>query len=393
MRTSHRPYVAIVSLLVWNGILQTLHGQGIANQTNIFIDDGVEVHVQGDVTSEGFIQNQGSFFVDGNWTNTNVYQGLGSITLYGGQQQTFYNNKNAVYDLIVDGSGPKIIQGKVVITKSLALNLGIVTVADPDTLYISDGATVTGSSRSFVDGAVTHEGTGYKFFPIGTNGNYYPVELIDVTGINVATEMEAFDNVPSTDLPPSSTIYSTVYWQRKDIRGTFLNSPLSLGYTIPDNYGDRHALEIFQAQTLTSPFAPLGKIAVSYDADIDKITSGTDATENIFVIGETAAPGGLPGEFYLSTSLSPAAADPDNRLVKVFGNQLVEENFQFIVYNRWGLKVYESKSLVDMITIGWDGHQQGNNDALPSGAYPYFFRATTKAGGLIERKGIVSIVR
>jgi hypothetical protein len=121
MRCSHRPYVAVVSLLVWNGILHTLYGQGITNQTNIFIDDGVEVHVEGDVASGGFIQNQGGFFVDGNWTNTNVYQGLGSITLYGGQQQTFNNNKNAVYDLIIDGSGPKIIQGKVVITKSLTL--------------------------------------------------------------------------------------------------------------------------------------------------------------------------------------------------------------------------------------------------------------------------------
>ena len=55
--------------------------------------------------------------------------------------------------------------------------------------------------------------------------------------------------------------------------------------------------------------------------------------------------------------------------------------------------VFEAGSLADMISVGWDGRQQPSGEMLPSGAYPYFFRATSKAGDPLEQKGIISIIR
>ncbi len=47
------------------------HGQ-ISSTSNIYIEDGLEVHAEGDVARAGFIQNQGNLFVTRNWRNTSV---------------------------------------------------------------------------------------------------------------------------------------------------------------------------------------------------------------------------------------------------------------------------------------------------------------------------------
>ncbi|MEJ7643505.1 MAG: gliding motility-associated C-terminal domain-containing protein [Chryseolinea sp.] len=391
---TYRTFFCIALALLGIGRSDIISGQGLFNQTNLYIPQDIDIHVDGDFQNDGFIQNQGNFSLTGNWTNNDVYQGLGTINLLGSTPQNFFNNKNEVHTLVVNGAGPIRIQDRVSVTKILQLSMGIVTVGDEDTLTVANGALITeASSQSYIDGALTHEGTGYKFYPVGKNGGYHPLELLDQAGIDPAVEVEVFENVPNLDMPASGSLFSNVYWQRKTVEGSFLSSPISLGHSIPDNYTDRHALDVFQADALNAPFTPLGRVSVEYGPDIDKVTSGSTASGSFFVIGQLLTPGGLPGQFYLSTSLSPSASDPDNRLVKIFGNQLDEEDFQFIVYNRWGLTVYESNSLADMISRGWDGNQQSSGVMLPSGAYPYFFRAINKSGDRIEQKGIISIIR
>jgi hypothetical protein len=374
------------------GSLSELCAQTITNNTNIYIEDGLEVHVDGDLTNAGFLQNQGNIFVTGNWRNTNVYQGFGIVTLNGIQSQDLWNNKNAVHHLVINGEGRKNIINTLPITNRFDLFSGIVHVSDDDTLLLANGITIGGgSAASYVDGALTHTGTGFKYFPIGKNGGFYPVELSNIAGINPMTELEVQENLPSVDAPPAVTLYSSIYWQRKNIRGTFTGSPLVLGAQVPDDQTNRYVIEILQGEDLSSPFTTVGETSVSFNDEIDKVTTDAAATGKIFVIGQTIPVDGIPGEFYLSTSLSPHASNPDNRVIKVFGNKLVEDSFQLLVYNRWGLVVFETASLHQMIQTGWNGrHKSG--DILPAGAYPFVMRGVTKTGETIEKKGIISIV-
>jgi hypothetical protein len=134
----------------------------------------------------------------------------------------------------------------------------------------------------------------------------------------------------------------------------------------------------------------LGNSRVEYNDPISKVISDNAATDNIFILGESVPLDGIPGEFYLSTSLSPVASNEDNRYARVFGNELAGNDFQFRVFNRWGLMVYESASLTDMISVGWDGRHKG--EYLPSGAYPFILKAVTKTGEVIEKKGVISII-
>lgn len=372
--------------------ISTTHAQLLTNSSNLYVEDGVEIHVDGGVANAGFIQNQGNMFVGADWRNTNVYQGLGIITLNGVTSQDLWNNKNAIHHLVIDGEGRKNIINTLPITSKFDLVSGIVHVSDDDTLLLANGITIGGgSSASYVDGALTHTGTGFKYFPIGKNGGFYPVELTNITGINPITELEAQENLPAIDVPPAVRLYDNVYWQRKTIAGTFTSSPLVLGAQIPDDQTNRYVIEILQGEDLSSPFTSVGTTTVSFNDEVDKVSTDAAATGKIFVVGETIPVDGIPGEFYLSTSLSPHASNSDNRVIKVFGNKLVEDNFQLLVYNRWGLIVFETSSLQQMLLTGWDGrHKSG--DILPAGAYPFVMRGVTKTGETIEKKGIISIV-
>ena len=78
--------------------------------------------------------------------------------------------------------------------------------------------------------------------------------------------------------------------------------------------------------------------------------------------------------------------------MRIFGNQLSEESFHFMVYNRWGLMIYEDRSLSSMMTRGWDGRRHGTGEQLPAGVYPYVLKAKTKTGEWFEAKGVISIV-
>jgi hypothetical protein len=384
-------YLKALVISAFVGLSPYVHGQGLTNQTNIFIPQGIEFHLDGDFTNDGFIQNQGSFFITGNWKNTNVYQGMGRVTLNGDLDQTIYNNKNAVYHFEINGTGRKFVSDRLPVSNRLDLTLGIVNVSDVDTLLIANGASINGgSASSHVNGALTHQGTGYKFFPIGINGGYFPVELLNVSGINPVTEVEVFENIQRQTVPQSVTVFSNKYWQRKTISGTFLGSPLSIGYPIPDQYTNRHVIDILQSDALDNDFAILGNTRVEYNDPIPMVISDNTATRNVFILGESIPPDGIPGQFYLSTTLSPVASNADNRYVKVFGNQLVEDDFQFRVFNRWGLMVYETLSLEGMLHVGWDGRHKG--DYLPSGAYPFILKAVTKSGDVVEKKGVISII-
>lgn len=391
IKTYRRTCFLKVLAIAYIGFLHGASGQSLTNQTNLFVPQALEIHLDGDLVNEGFIQNQGNILVSGDWSNTNIYQGTGTIVLNGSLPQRFFNNRNAVNNFVVDGVGTKIILGLLPITNQLSLSSGIVNVSDADTLLLAGTTTVAGGSpESYIDGAMTFEGVGFKFFPVGKNGGYYPVEMLNISGINPVTEIEVFDDISTISLLGAVTRFSNVYWQRKNISGVFTGSPLSLGYPIPDDYTNRHVIDIMQSDGIDSGFSPLGDVSVEYTAGVDKVTSENSAAGSVFVLGESVPATGIQGEFYLSTSLSPRASNTDNQFVKVFGNRLAEGNFQFHVFNRWGMMVFETTSLTNMITKGWDGRHKG--EYLPTGSYPFILKATTLTGEIVERKGMISII-
>ncbi len=91
-----------------------------------------------------------------------------------------------------------------------------------------------------------------------------------------------------------------------------------------------------------------------------------------------------PVELFIADAFSPNA-DGVNDALFVRGNGVVE--LDFMVYNRWGQKVFESHD----VDQGWDGTFKGK--VLNSEVFVYYIKAKTRNGEEIEMKGDVSLVR
>jgi len=91
-----------------------------------------------------------------------------------------------------------------------------------------------------------------------------------------------------------------------------------------------------------------------------------------------------------STIFSPNAFVPygKNNVFKpvVLFPEAVNE-YQLLVYDRWGQILFESNE----IEIGWDGQKDGRD--IPAGIYPYLIRLVQPNGEVLEDKGMVTLIR
>ena len=56
---------------------------------------------------------------------------------------------------------------------------------------------------------------------------------------------------------------------------------------------------------------------------------------------------------YIPSAFSPNATNLENQTLKVYGENIVEEDFNFQVYTAWGDLIYESSDLMSVREMGW----------------------------------------
>jgi hypothetical protein len=365
----------------------------LTNHTTLYIPESVSVYIDGDLINGNFLQNNGDIHVQGHWQNTRVYQGSGAAHFTGAATQEIFNNHQAIHHIIMNGSGLKRINGTLTVTGTLALTQGIVDVREQDTLRMVSRAQVRGgSSTSHINGALVHEGSGYKYFPIGKNGQYRPAEFLDVKGIDPVLALEVFEHAPDIRATVPVVPDRSVYWKLTTIDGHFETTPVTLSFITngvrhPDHLSILHGVSLNEVFTpaADNTFAPL-------DAYLSKITSSNELNGRYYLLAETVH-GSENNEVYLSTSLSPAAVNPENRSIRIFGDNLGDERFRFQVFNRWGELVFESLSQPAMTEQGWDGRHRETGQLVTSGAYPYLLKAVTSQGNAIQKKGMIIVIQ
>jgi gliding motility-associated-like protein len=356
--------------------------QDIYNNSSIFIPAGLTVYVD-DIRNFGFIQNNGTLEVEGDWENGDIYQGLGTVIL-SGTNQDINNNGQAVQSLLIDGDGAKSLEGKLVINGSIEFASGIFRVGREDTLLVRSGAHVEGgSASSFVEGKLTIEGTGYKFFPVGRKNSYYPITLTQVRGVDPVVEIVAYEDLGDIRTSRELDINYKNFWTQRKISGSYDGSPVMVTYT--NELQRREKMAFVAGREMDKEFDVVEDsgtegqgVAVSKDP-IDQL---------IIAIGKIPAEPITPG--YMSTTLSPNAQDPANRHIRIFGNEMGDSNFSFKVFNRWGDAMFESTSFAAMTSDGWDGRHNGQ--LLPAGAYPYFLSYVDQEGREGRKTGFITIV-
>lgn len=363
----------------------TAPAQGLYNGSSMYV--GATVHVDGDVTNTGTVVNDAYIAFTRDWSCPGDYRGTGALEADGESTQRISHFGHDVFTFIIDGWGPKYIDGKISITKELKLQQGIVEVSAADELSVSDGAIVSGGSRdSYVDGALTAEGTGYRFFPVGKNGKYAPLEFLNVKGKSARYSVEVFEDGPSVSVD-GVIVRSALYWQRRDRSGTFGGSSVAVGF---DHllFSNPEKIAMLAGTDWDAPFTMVS--AARRSSKEDKFIAPSNITASIIALGEISE-GWEGADLYLPTALSPNASHAENRMLRIFGDRLSSDQFHLTVFNRWGAVVFETRSLDDMTDNGWDGRSSGG-DALTAGAYPYRLTALDKTGGKVEKNGVITIV-
>ena len=387
-------FLVLTSLItIWSDAL----AQALTNDNAmITISPATRVSILGGALNNGDLINEGTLSISGDWMNVDTYtSGSGLFILDGAQKQTIAHNDQQVFQLLVEGGGEKSFTSSMEVQDTLELANGVISISDGTTLLIQpNGAVIGGSEVSYVDGALFHQGTGYKFFPVGSNGNYRPAELMNITGTDPVVGISVHEPNSNPIIPLQLLAVSNIrYWQLTQSSGVYGGSQIRLKVASDERIGsevDVQDVTVTTSDSIGGIFLSLGQSQFSGTLLDGEVTSLLPAVSEYYAIGVEgfAEERGL----YVPNALSPAAPDPEDQVIKVYGQQIADEDFIFRIYNRWGQIVYETSSFVNANTVGWTGESTtGKEESV--GVYHYTLAGKFVSGNPFKRQGSITIIR
>lgn len=363
----------------------------VANQATLHIDANSTFYVPQHLENQGTISNQGTIEIIGNWTNPGTNTPTGTV-IFDGTNQQISQHGNTFYTLIITGGGNKEVPTRMYITNSLQLDNGYLIPVDTAKIILLPQAQSTiGSEQSYVKGTLYAKGEGNKYFAVGTDNLFLPAEFHNIIGNNTlfGISVHEFENSVVTG-KGARTIFDDAYWKIHTIEGTLQPSQVSL--PIPQNYsGDIDSLVVVQSETVTSPFESIG-----YDNSIVSIIPYDYITSKDSIASPILARGILLDVnwdlLYIPNALSKNATNPNDNCIKVYGGLFKTEGFSFTITNQWGNKVFETKSLQEMESIGWTGYNKRTNRRETTGQYFYYIQAVAKDNTPYSKAGTIWII-
>lgn len=283
----------------------------------------------------------------------------------GGSSSTSAGLTAGTYTVTVtDDSGCSALQN-VVITSPAAIV--ITETLNPVTCGLTDGSITT----SVIGGTGSYS---YSWNPGGginssisnlSSGNY-TVLVTDQNGCQLSETytLNTIGNLPLTINPPSATLQEGDTIALTASGGSTYSWSPSIGLSCSNCPNP----DAFPSETTTYT-------VTTTDA------TGCSGTEDVTIFVER-----ICGEVYVPTIFSPNGIGPEiNNTLCVFGGCLT--NLTFIIYNRWGEKVFETNNQL----VCWDGQFKGK--FLNSGSFVYKLQATKLDGSLLEQSGNITLVR
>jgi len=350
----------------------------------------------GGALNNGDLVNHGTVSISGNWMNVDTYTPSNGLLIFdGADAQNIAHNNGWVYQLSFEGGGEKTITSGMEIQDSVNFAEGVVTIVDGVSLLVQADGTVTGGNEhSYVDGYLFHHGTGHKYFPLGKNGNFRPAELLSIAGTDPVVGIRVREPNPDPRIPLQLLAVSdTRFWEITGRSGVFDGSQVRLKVAADERLGSDFDLQDVVVSTTDSAgglFYNLGQSLFSGTLQDGEVTSALPATNGLLAI----AVEGFAEEraLYVPNALSPAAPDPEDQVVKVYGQQIIDEGFIFRIYNRWGLLVYETSSFTEANTVGWNG-ESSNGEDESIGVYHYTLAGKFASGKPFSRQGTIKVIR
>jgi len=100
---------------------------------------------------------------------------------------------------------------------------------------------------------------------------------------------------------------------------------------------------------------------------------------------------GNPELIFVPNAFSPEAGNADDKVVKVYGEGLTADGFEFNIYDRWGAIVYSTTNLVEAKNTGWQGST--DNKEGSQNVYTYSVKGKYVTGKSFEQTGTITMLR
>lgn len=368
------------------------HAQIVLNQSElIFVGANTDFCVKGNFQNQGKVINQGTISVSGDWVNGNKYfASTGNFVLNGDIAQTVRHNKDSFHVLTLNGLGEKIFQQEAEIVKNVSFTNSLLSTQSTGALIVRNGATITGAtSNGYVNGLLVREGIGLRDFPIGKGGKFLPLTLTNVDGSNdVLLGMEIKE--PNTGAQPGATLKSVSqirYAELSTRKGTFAGSPITLTVASDEDQNPPQDLVVAEATTQNGVYRNLGQGSLSGT----NLTSSFLVTGSFFAIALSEAIN--ENAVFIPNALAPSSSNPEEQTIKVYGDLLAPEEFEFIVFSKWGSILFESTSLAQMKTTGWNGIFKDTGELVSLGVYTFKVKGKFINGKTFEKTGNITLIR
>jgi hypothetical protein len=236
----------------------------------------------------------------------------------------------------------------------------------------------------FANGGLTGStGYTYTWIPIGNTNPSNNTYIVPVGMAETTYTVSARDSIGCIG---DTTIHTMGYGPAIRVSGApdtigFNNNPMVLtAYTDPNftvNWYDTFGGNLL-ASGFTHTLFTDGKVyAKVYDPIKDCYNSDT-----VNVTFFTAN----PYLVFVPNVFSPEASQEDNKVLKVFGFMIQENDFKFIVYNQWGQVVFQTSSFTEA-NKGWSGEINNNGNEQSIAVYTYIVKGKYYDGTEFDLKG------
>lgn len=403
-------YLINISLLFPLVLFGQMH---IQSSALVHVAEGANLEVGGDLNNEGVIQNVGKITLYKNWFTNGNFNGMeGSIQFIGISDQVAPSGELTTSELIINSLGNVSFPGsEYTVLDRLDLQFGNIIPSESTRFILDQNAQVfNGSIDSYFEGSLINKGSGIKIFPLGFDGVYAPITLLDVFGVDTEIQASYSRNNPLDPIPGDSVIGVSHrgLWEVELLSGGTDATQVELQFGEEDlsdfriTNNIKHRVNSPVIAFANSPEGVYESLGLESLLNSDTLTFGTiigkkplslSLGQKIYLAMALAPRIPDVGLFYIPEAFSPQASDARNQTFRVFGEGILEEGFDLQIFNRFGVNVFSTQSFKEANEDGWDGENQKTGANEPTGIYYYTVKFRFRTGLPVQKSGIFYLIR
>jgi len=263
-----------------------------------------------------------------------------------------------------------------------------VLFTDVSTGKVSNATVDTRWKWSFGDAANSTANTNNPTFNYNTAGTYnvkLKASLFNIGGADFCVDSITKPIVIQNKLSKPTVTLNTGVTTSTSLTFNWLAVANALTYQVSTNNGATWNTPSSGSTGTTHTLTGLTTNTV-YDLCVQAL--GTCPSDTACAQGKTISPN---SDFFVPSGFTPNGQGPNEKLV-ICGNNV--KSIRFMVFTQWGEKVFETSNPT-INGIGcyetWDGTAFGKPQ--PVGVYAYVANITLNDGSVVNKKGLVSLIR